>query len=51
MKNTKVTLVPLTADDRFQIDEFWCEYFKPTCDIPDDATNEGPDEMFHFIKV
>ena len=35
----------------FQIDEFWCEYFKPTCDIPDDAHDEGPDEMFHFIKV
>lgn len=35
----------------FQIDEFWCEYFKPTYDIPDDARDEGPDEMFHFIKV
>ena len=39
---------------KFKIDEFWCEYFKPTEPIPDaderDA-NEGPDEMFHFIKV
>jgi hypothetical protein len=31
MKNTKVTLAPLTADER----------------DPD----EGPDEMFRFIKV
>ena len=38
----------------FQIDEFWCEYFEPTHEIPDDETHdpdEGPDEMFHFIKV
>lgn len=35
----------------FQIDEFWCEYFKPTCDIPDESSDEGPDEMFHFIKI
>ena len=34
----------------FQIDEFWCEYFKPTYDIPDSDPDEGPDEMFHFIK-
>ena len=35
----------------FKIDEFWCEYFAPThapCDVED---NEGPDEMFHFVKV
>lgn len=35
----------------FQIDEFWCEFFKPTFDNPDSTTNEGPDEMFHFIKI
>lgn len=35
----------------FQIDEFWCEYFKPSYDIPDDNSNDGPDEMFHFIKI
>ena len=35
----------------FQIDEFWCEYFKPDHDVPDDAPVEGPDEMFSFIKV
>ena len=35
----------------FKIDKFWCEYFKPSCDIHDESSNEGPDEMFHFIKV
>lgn len=35
----------------FQIDEFWCEYFKPGESIPDDASGEGPDEMFHFVKI
>ena len=36
----------------FQIDEFWCEYFKPEHDIPDEMPDdEGPDEMFHFVKV
>ncbi len=38
----------------FKIDEFWCEYFAPTIDLPDDEEhnhNEGPDEMFHFVKV
>ena len=39
----------------FQIDEFWCAYFQPTEEIPDEGFNEdpdeGPDEMFHFIKV
>ena len=38
----------------FQIDEFWCEYFKPDHEMPDDEgrdPNEGPDEMFHFIKI
>ena len=38
----------------FHIDEFWCEYFVPTHPMPDDDeehdSNEGPDEMFHFIK-
>ena len=38
----------------FKIDEFWCEYFSPTHPMPDDDEhdpNEGPDEMFHFVKV
>ena len=38
----------------FQINEFWCEYFEPTEPMPDDDDhdpNEGPDEMFHFIKI
>ena len=40
----------------FHIDEFWCEYFKPEFDFPDETCDgmpedEGPDEMFGFIKV
>ena len=38
----------------FQIDQFWCEYFQPEHDMTDDDKHnhdEGPDEMFHFIKV
>ena len=36
----------------FKIDEFWCEYFQPKHLMPDDEEhNEGPDEMFHFVKV
>ena len=38
----------------FKIDEFWCEYFKPTHEMPDDEEHnhdEGPDVMFHFVKV
>ena len=35
----------------FQIDEFWCEYYKPDHDVPDGNPDEGPDEMFHFVKV
>ena len=38
----------------FYIDEFWCEYFVSNHPIPDDneehSPDEGPDEMFHFIK-
>ena len=37
----------------FQIDEFWCEHFQSSHSMPDDeerAPNEGPDEMFHFVK-
>ena len=37
----------------FQIDEFWCEHFKSSHPIQDDEehdSNEGPDEMFHFVK-
>ena len=37
----------------FQIDQFWCEYFQPSESMPEDDRNEdeGPDEMFRFIKV
>ena len=38
----------------FQIDQFWCEYFTPDHEMPDDYDrdpDEGPDEMFRFIKV
>ena len=38
----------------FKIDEFWYEHFQPAHEIPDGNEhdpNEGPDEMFHFIKV
>ena len=38
----------------FQIDQFWCEHFQPTHEMPDEeehAPDEGPDEMFRFIKV
>ena len=38
----------------FKIDEFWCEYFQPEHPVPDDEErdpDEGPDEMFRFIKV
>ena len=38
----------------FQIDQFWCEYFDPGHEMPDEEErdpNEGPDEMFRFIKV
>ena len=38
----------------FQIDEFWCGHYQPEHPMPDDEdnnSNEGPDEMFHFIKV
>ena len=36
------------------IDEFWCEYFRPDHEVPGDeehSSDEGPDEMFRFIKV
>ena len=38
----------------FQIDQFWCEYFDPGYEMPDEEEydpTEGPDEMFRFIKV
>ncbi len=37
----------------FHIDQFWCEYFAPTNEQPNDDIHpdEGPDEMFHFVKV
>ena len=38
----------------FQIDQFWCEYFRPEHEIIEKVEydpNEGPDEMFRFIKI
>ena len=37
----------------FKIDQFWCEYFKPEHEMldTDHDPDEGPDEMFRFIKV
>ena len=41
----------------FKIDQFWCEYFQPDHGAPDEDEDfdrdpdEGPDEMFRFIKV
>ena len=35
----------------FKIDEFWCGYFEASEPIPDEISDEGPDEMFHFIKI
>ena len=38
----------------FQIDEFWCEYFVPAHSMPNNQEHnpdEGPDEMFSFVKV
>ncbi len=37
----------------FKIDEFWCEFYQPEHEMPDEEhdCDEGPDEMFHFIKV
>ena len=35
----------------FQIDQFWCEHFTPPHEQPDAPDpDEGPDEMFKFIK-
>ena len=39
----------------FQIDQFWCEHFIPEHDFEEDDEehdpDEGPNEMFRFIKV
>ncbi len=38
----------------FQIDQFWCEYFQPEHELPEEDEHdldEGPDEMFRFVKV
>ena len=38
----------------FQIDQFWCEYWAPEYDMPEDNEqnrDEGPGEMFHFVKI
>ena len=34
----------------FQIDQFWCENFQPDHHLNDEG-DEGPDEMFRFIKI
>ena len=38
----------------FMIDQFWCEHFQPDHEMPGDDDydpDEGPDEMFHFVKI
>ena len=37
----------------FHIDQFWCERFAPPHPQPDEehGEDEGPDEMFHFVKM
>ena len=38
----------------FMIDQFWCEHFQPDHEMLDEDerdSDEGPDEMFRFIKV
>ena len=38
----------------FRIDQFWCEYFQPDHEAESNEeqyTDEGPDEMFRFIKI
>ena len=38
----------------FQIDQFWCEYFQSEHGVPageEHDPDEGPDEMFRFVKV
>lgn len=35
----------------FQIDQFWCGHFQSKYDTLDDDDQDGPDEMFHFIKI
>lgn len=52
MVKEKVTLVPLTADDREQfITEFYNK-FNPDPNLPmGDCDDSGPNEMFRFIKI
>ena len=38
----------------FQVDQFWCEHFQPQhemLDTDEHDPDEGPDEMFHFVKI
>ena len=36
----------------FKIDQFWCEFFRPEHETSEDCNpDEGPDEMFRFIKI
>ena len=53
MKNTRVTLVPLTEDDReqFILDNQRAFKYEATEEFGECGPDEGPDEMFHFVKV
>ena len=35
----------------FQIDQFWCERFQPNYELLEEDNNDGPSEMFRFIKI
>ncbi|MDY4592667.1 MAG: GNAT family N-acetyltransferase [Eubacteriales bacterium] len=35
----------------FQIDQFWCEHFTPSNSIFEEDDEEGPTEMFRFVKI
>ena len=38
----------------FHIDQFWCEHFQPQHTLlqeEEEGVDEGPDEMFRFVKV
>ena len=35
----------------FQIDQFWCEHFQPDHEISEEDNQDGPSEMFRFIKI
>ena len=35
----------------FKIDQFWCERFQPNYELLEEDNNDGPSEMFRFIKI